>query len=252
MFTRVTLVMGLGRETGVAIARHFAELGHSVLVCDPSAERIATARAALDDSVLFHHGEFHSRLGLRNSVAAAIEGFGRIDNAVIVPDLAEPDRLHDFTEERFDKVMARSVRGAALALQVVSCQLLEQSDVPQTGIELNPQKGSITFVLAYSALASMPGHFSETVAQASILSVMRAGALELADQAIRVNAIVSIRPQEERAEPWTNRRVPLGRPPLADEIAAAAGYLASPAAAIVTGETLVLDGGRATLSGLLE
>jgi NAD(P)-dependent dehydrogenase (short-subunit alcohol dehydrogenase family) len=81
---------------------------------------------------------------------------------------------------------------------------------------------------------------------------MKAGALELAEHAIRVNAVVAIRPREERSETWTARRVPLGRAALADEIAEAARYIASPQAAYLTGQSLILDGGRSTLSGLLD
>jgi NAD(P)-dependent dehydrogenase (short-subunit alcohol dehydrogenase family) len=46
--------------------------------------------------------------------------------------------------------------------------------------------------------------------------------------------------------------VPLGRAALADEIAEAARYIASPQAAYLTGQSLILDGGRSTLSGLLD
>ncbi|MEL6209118.1 MAG: SDR family oxidoreductase, partial [Pseudomonadota bacterium] len=70
-----------------------------------------------------------------------------------------------------------------------------------------------------------------------------------ASQQIRVNAISAIRPRAEAEEGWDKSRVPLGRAALADEIADAALYLSSRAAAIVTGATLVLDGGRSVLAG---
>lgn len=249
----VTLVLGLGREIGDAIARGFCEADHRVLVADPSAERLEAARHALDeDEIAIYHGELHSRLGLRNAIAAAIESFGRIDNAVIVPEIEENDHVLDFDQERFEKALARSARGSALALRVIADRLLEQDDLPQAGVERIPQKGSITFVLGYAALASMPSWFTESVAQSAILGVMRAGALGLAEHAIRVNAVVAIRPREERAESWTTKRVPLGRATLADEIAEAVRYVASPRAAFMTGQTLVLDGGRSTLAGLVD
>ncbi|MEL7130713.1 MAG: SDR family oxidoreductase, partial [Pseudomonadota bacterium] len=53
-------------------------------------------------------------------------------------------------------------------------------------------------------------------------------------------------------ENWLKQRTPLKRAALADEIAEAAAYLASPRSAIVTGETLTLDGGRRQLGGVLE
>ncbi len=53
-------------------------------------------------------------------------------------------------------------------------------------------------------------------------------------------------------ETWTAKRTPLGRAALADEIADAAAFLASPEAAIITGEMLRLDGGRSGLAGILD
>jgi NAD(P)-dependent dehydrogenase (short-subunit alcohol dehydrogenase family) len=193
-----------------------------------------------------------TKLGLRNAVTAAVEAYGRIDNAVVVPPYEEPDSLLDFTQEKFEKALGRTARGAALALRVIAEHLLDQEDLPETGVERKRQKGAITFILRYAAVSSMPGRFTDTVSQAAIQGVMRAGALELAQHNIRVNAIVSLRPSEERATPWSLGRVPLGRAVLADEIAAAAYFMASAEAAFLTGQSLVLDGGRSTLSGVLD
>jgi NAD(P)-dependent dehydrogenase (short-subunit alcohol dehydrogenase family) len=234
----VTAILGLGREVGDAIARRFSETGHRVLAADPSAERLATARNAVPDDVIFHHGELFTRLGL--------------DNAVIIPELEEPDTLLDFSTEKFDKAIAKSIRGTALALQVFAERIAEQEDLPTVGVERLRQKGTITFVLSYSAIASMPGQFTETISQGGVLGVMRAGAVELADLSIRVNAIVAVRPSEERIQSWTMRRTPLGRTALADEIADACRFMASPEAAFITGEALRLDGGRRGLAGLLD
>lgn len=248
----VTVILGLGREVGDAVSRRFSELGHDVVAADPKSDRLATAREAVPDEVLLHHGDLHTRLGLRNAMAAAVEAFGRVDNLVVVPDIEEADTLEDFSEERFDKAITKSVRGAAQALRVFSERLEDQSDLPAAGVERVRQKGTVTFILSYSALATMPGRFSETVTQTAVLGVMRAGAVELAEHKIRVNAIVAIRPREERIETWTAKRTPLGRAALADEIADAARFLASPEAAFITGEVLRLDGGRSSLAGTLD
>ncbi len=248
----VTLVLGLGREVGNAVARTFQDDGHRILVADPLEERLESARGALEDGAATYHGDLHSRLGLRNAITAALEAFGRIDNAVIIPEIEDGDQLLDFAQEKFEKALARSARGAALALRVIAERLLEQEDLPQAGVQRIPQKGTITFVLGYAAIASMPGRFTESVGQHAILGVMKAGALELAEHAIRVNAVIAIRPREERSETWTARRVPLGRAAKSDEIAEAVRYIASPQAAFLTGQSLILDGGRSTLSGMLD
>lgn len=248
----VTLILGLGREIGEAVARRFEEEGHRVLVADPSQDRITNARDALGEAAQFYHGELHSRLGLRNAITAALEAYGRIDHAVVLPVYEEADSLMDFTQEKFEKALARSARGAAMALRVVAEQLLDQEDLPEAGVERKAQKGSVTFVLRHGAISSMPGHFTDTVAQAAMLGVMRAGALELAEHAIRVNAIITLRPNDEKTAAWSKRRVPLGRAVLSDEVAGAAWFLASAEAAFITGQSLVMDGGRSVLSGMLD
>ncbi len=248
----VTVILGLGREVGDAVARRFSELGHNLVAADPNDERIATARNAVPEDVLLHHGELHTRLGLRNAITAAVEAFGRVDNLVVIPEIEPADTLVDLSHEKFDKAVTKVTRGAALALKVFAERLEEQEDLPSAGVERLRQKGAVTFVLSYSALATMPGRFTETVTQSAVLGVIKAGAIELAERAIRVNGIVAIRPREERIESWTTRRTPLGRAALADEIAEAARFLSSPEAAFITGEVLRLDGGRSGLAGVLD
>jgi NAD(P)-dependent dehydrogenase (short-subunit alcohol dehydrogenase family) len=248
----VTAILGLGREVGDAVARRFHELGHNVLAADSSGDRLLTAQNAMPEKVLLHLGDLHTKLGLRNAVAAAVEGFGRIDNLVIIPSIEDPDTIHDFSQERFDKALAKTVRGAAQSLKVFAERIAEQADLPTAGAERIRQRGTVTFVLSYSAVSTMPGRFTESVTQAGVLGVVRAGSLDLAEAGIRVNAIVAIRPREEKMETWTAKRTPLGRAALADEIADAAAFLASPEAAIITGEMLRLDGGRSGLAGILD
>ncbi len=248
----VTVILGLGREVGDAVARRFSKFGHQVVAADPFDERIATARNAVPDDVLLHHGELHTRLGLRNALTVAVEAFGRVDNLVVIPEIEAPDTLAEFAQEKFDKAVTKATRGSSLALKVFAERIAEQDDLPEAGVERIRQKGSVTFVLSYSAIATMPGRYTETVTQSAVLGVIKAGSVELAEQQIRVNGIVAIRPREERIENWTTRRTPLGRAAIADEIADAARYLSSPEAAFVTGEVLRLDGGRSSLAGILD
>lgn len=252
MAAPVTVILGLGREVGDAVAKRFSKQGHHVVAADPSDERISTARSAVPEDVLLHHGELHTRLGLRNALTVAVEAFGRVDNLVVIPDIEGPDTLSEFSPDKFDKAVTKAVGGAALALKVFAERIEDQEDLPTADEERLPQKGAVTFVLSYSALATMPGRFTETVTQSGVLGVIKAGAIELADQSIRVNGIIAVRPREELIENWTTRRTPLGRAALADEIADAARFLSSSEAAFITGELLRLDGGRSSLAGILD
>lgn len=252
MAAPVTTILGLGREVGGAIARRFDESGHKLMIADPDAGRLEKLTTKLTAGAATHHGDLHTKLGLRNCLAATLEAFGRVDNILLIPPIPEPDTLSEMEMDRFDKSLAKTTRGAVLALRIFSQHFVEQQEEPASGLERARQHGTFTFVLNLSGRVSNPGQFSASVTQTAMLGVMRAGALELAQSRVRCNAITALRPRAESDEPWIKTRTPLGRAALGDEIADAALYLTSPQAAIITGETLTLDGGRLALGGQLE
>jgi len=246
----VTLIIGLGQTVGDAVARRFIEAGHDVLAVDPDASLLDELKKTAGDKIAYHVGAVHTKLGLRNAMAAALETYQFVDNVVIIPPLPEPDRLMDLDMEDFETVLMKTVRGAVQALRVFSPELIAER--PETGnaADRTRQTGTFTFVLSLGAQMTQPGYFSESATQHAILGIVKAAAIELAEEAVRVNAIVALRPRAERREPWLQDRTPMGRPSLAEEIAETACFLASESSAIITGEAITLDGGRRHLSGL--
>jgi len=252
MAAPVTAIIGLGREVGTAVARRFDKAGHKLMVADLDGDHIEKAVGNLAKGAARHVGDLHTTLGLRNCLAATVEAHGRVDHVVCIPPISKPASLAELEMERFDKSFARSTRGAILTMRIFAEQFKSQQNEPGSGIERIRQTGTITFVLSLAANLANPGQFTAAVTQNALIGVMRAGALELAADKIRCNAIAALRPRAETDEPWLKSRTPLGRAALADEIADAALYLAAPEAAIITGETLMLDGGRTVLGGILE
>lgn len=252
MAAPVTAIIGLGREVGTAIARRFDKAGHKLMVADIDAERLDKVIGDLSEKTAKHLGDLHTVLGLRNCLAATLEAHGRVDHVVCVPPISQPASLTDLEMERFDKSFARTTRGAILTMRIFAEQFRSQENEPGIGVDRVRQNGTITFILSLSGDQANPGQFTAAVTQNALQGVMRAGAIELAANKVRCNAIAALRPRAETAEPWLKSRTPLGRAALADEIADAALYLASPESAIITGETLTLDGGRSALSGILE
>ncbi|MEM8617196.1 MAG: SDR family oxidoreductase [Pseudomonadota bacterium] len=248
----VTVIIGLGRTVGDAVARRFHEAGHDVLAVDPDRALLDELYKTIGNKIQYHQGVIHTRLGLRNALAAALETFGYVDHVVCIPDLPEPDTLRDLAMETFESTLIQSVRGAVQALRVFSEIMLEQIEDPSNAIDRARQSGSFTFVLSLGAAMVQPGWFSESVTQSAILGVIKAGAVELAKDGVRVNGITALRPRAEGREPWLISRTPMGRPALAEEIAEAALFLSNDQSAILTGQSLILDGGRTALSGLIE
>ena len=248
----VTLIIGLGQTVGDAVARRFLDEGHAVLAVDPDARLLDELKKSVGDKIAYHHGAVHSKLGLRNAMAAALETYNFVDNVVIIPALPEKDRLLDLDMEDFETVLMKTVRGAVQALRVFSPELIAERPEAENAADRSRQTGTFTFVLSLGAQMAQPGWFSESVSQHAILGIVKAAAIELAEEAVRVNAIVALRPRAEGREPWLRDRTPMGRPSLAEEIAETACFLASPNSAIITGEAITLDGGRRFLSGLVD
>lgn len=247
----VCVIVGLGHEVGHAVARRFSDAGQNVVVADADEKRVERARRDLPERINIQHAETHTAFGLLNCFALAEEAFSRLDNLVVIPRIAGNDTLAELDTEAFARAMSRATSGAMLAAKLFAERLEVQEDVAGARAEQSRQRGTITFVLSQAVEASQPGKFTSTAAQGAVQSVMRAAALELAPQSIRVNAVAALRPRAEADEAWLKQRTPLGRAALADEIAEGVLYLSSQGAAIITGETLVLDGGRARLTGLM-
>lgn len=251
MTAPVTLILGLGRDVGTACARYFQEHGHRVVVAGRSEKALANATEELQGEVATHQGELHDLRGIRNALTSAYEAHGRLDHLVIIPPLPPATALADIDLVEFDAATTYSARAAALSLRLFAEAIEGQEPLEASGPDRQRQAGTVTFVLSLSARLATPGEFSERVSQGAIEAVVRAGAVELAPKKIRVNAVSAIRPRAEENETWLKSRTPLGRAALADEIAEAVGYLSSPGAAIITGQTLIMDGGRMQLGGIL-
>jgi len=255
METPVTLILGLGRDAGAACARRFQESGHDVLIASPDEASLDKARDELPEEVAYHHGNLDDQIGLRNAFTAALEAYGRRDNLVIIPPIPKPSDLVELNMEALDTGLTKGARSGALALHLFANAIADQAPLAGVGLERHRQMATVTFVLGQTAQQSNPGSFVESISQGAMLALVRSGAVELAAAGVRVNAVSAIRPRVEAGNTdeggWLKKRTPLGRAALAEEIADAAFYLASPGAGIITGETLVLDGGRHHLAGVL-
>ncbi len=251
MISPVTLILGLGQTVGSACAHYFHDQGHNVIIVDQNAKNLARLSDEASDQITTHMGDITSLIGIKNAIVAARESHGRLDNLVSIPSLPAPEGLGASDLEKLKSMCFRAAEGAMISLGLFRDVLMDQDPFPYGGNTRIKQKGSVTFILGLASRQSMPGEFSESVSQGAVEAVARAGALELAEENIRVNAISALRPRVEEKEAWLKSRTPLARTALAEEIAATAYFLSSPSAAIITGQTLVLDGGRFQLSGLL-
>jgi len=227
---RTVLVTGGNRGIGLAIARAFAAAGDRVAIthrgsgapeglfgvrCDvTSAEQVDEAFTAVE-----------SELG---AVEVLVANAGITDDTLLVR----------MTEDSFQRVLDANLTGAYRVAQRAAKGMLRA------------RRGRLIFVSSVVALVGSPGQANYAASKAGLIGLARSIARELGSRSITANVVApGFIETDMTAELSDTRRaevlgsVPLGRYGHAEEVAAAVHYLASPAAAYVSGVVLPVDGG---------
>jgi 3-oxoacyl-[acyl-carrier protein] reductase len=243
---KVAIITGAGSGIGRETATLFAGEGARVAVVDrvvASAEETVAAIEAAGGKAIPIEADVTSGLDVAAMVRRTIDAWGRIDilhnNAGISMN---PTRIEDLDEAFFDRMYAVNVRSAYLGAKHVVPQMKQQ----RSGVILNT--GST------SGIRPRPGASAYSASKGALIALSKSRAIELAPFGIRV---VSINPfatdtpmlraqmAEQNSEEANRARLPpLGRLLTANDVAQAALFLASDAAAMVTGTAFELDGGR--------
>jgi NAD(P)-dependent dehydrogenase (short-subunit alcohol dehydrogenase family) len=146
------------------------------------------------------------------------------------------------TRAEWDELMSVNLKGVFFMSQLMGRHLVEKK-----------RAGCIVSLASAHGLLGYAGRSAYGIAKAGIIQMTRQLAIEWADHGIRVNAVAPgtvdtpSRAEFFKANPAAKKamtdRIPFGRFAQPGEVAAAVRYLASPEAAYITGQTLVLDGG---------
>lgn len=231
------LVTGAGRRVGRAIALAFAREGASIALHhhESRAGALDTAREVeqLGGSAVVLGADLADRAATRRLVDEAVAALGGLDH--LVPSAAgyEAVDIDAITDDHWDRL---------LELDLTSPFLLAQRSLPA----LRAAGGSIVFVTCASATVPFRRHLPYVVAKGGLRQLMRTLALELAPR-VRVNAVApgTVLPPPDLDGATIERireRIPLGRLGEPSDVAEAVVALAR--APFVTGQELVVDGGR--------
>ena len=248
---KVAVITGGASGMGRATVMRFLAEGAAVVVADfNEANGASTLEEAtgqgFSDRVSFQRADVASEADVEAMLAHAVERFGGLDivfNNAGVGGAIGP--LTETTAESWDYTFDVLAKGVFLGMKHAARIMRDQG-----------RGGSIINTASIAALSGDAGPMLYSAAKAAVVSLSQSGAVELAPDRIRVNAICpgfiatplaeagraeQTRRRFEVAQPWQSH----GR---GEHIAGAALFLASDDAEFVTGEALVVDGGL-TASG---
>ncbi len=239
---KVAVVTGAGRGIGLGIARTFAEAGARVAVVSRTETNSASAAAAINAE--FPNSAIPYAVDVANSDAVTamakqvIADFGTVDILVNNAGLTRDGLVVRMSNDDWDAVLNTNLKGAFHTVKAFQRTLLRQKDA------------RIINVASIIGLIGNAGQANYAASKAGLIGFTKSIAREFASRGVTANAIApgfistdmtSVLSDEVRSA--VLQKIPLGFLGEVNDIAAAALYLASPAARFVTGQVLTVDGG---------
>jgi meso-butanediol dehydrogenase/(S,S)-butanediol dehydrogenase/diacetyl reductase len=241
---RVVVVTGAASGIGRATVDRLVKEGAKVVAADLDVKGLDDLSGLSNVVAIVCDAKSEQANG--RAVQAGIEAFGRVDGAFLNAGMPMSGDLIELSLDDFERTMELNVSGVLLGIRAAVPAIREAGG------------GSIVVTGSTSGLAADPNHWAYNTSKAAVINLVRSAALDLASEAIRVNAVcpgptntamtAAFDRQPER-KARLERHIPMQRFASADEIAAVASFLLSDEASFVTGVALPVDGGIGANTG---
>lgn len=244
---RVVVVTGGGSGIGAACAQLLAADGDQVFIIGRRAEPLSALADRIGAQALV--GDAASSDCWQNQLLPMIlQQAGRIDCLISSAGGMGPGRVTDMADTEWQHAIDSNLKSAFASARACLPSLIESH-------------GNLVLIASIASLAAGPQACGYVTAKHALIGLMRSIARDYGPLGVRANAVcpgwVTTPMADEEMQPLMQayqlsleeayqrvcQDVPLGRPASAEEIARVCRFLASPDASIVTGATLVADGG---------
>ncbi len=239
---QAALVTGASRGIGRSIALALAEAGADVAVNYAGSEAAALETVQQIEALGVKAFAVKANVGVPAEADAMVkqvsDTFGKIDILINNAGITRDNLIMRMKEEEFDQVIETNLKGVFNCLKAVTRPMMKH------------RYGRIVNISSVVGVLGNPGQANYVAAKAGVIGLTKASAQELASRGITVNCVapgfIATDMTDELNEEQKSRilgQIPLARLGQADEVAQVVGFLVSPAASYMTGQTLHVDGG---------
>lgn len=240
---KVALVTAAAKGIGKACALALAESGANIILglrSKESGNELVELIRKTGVEVLPVQMDVSSMAQIKRAVKEGFDHFKRIDFLINNAGIGAPDPAEEVTESDFDNTLAVNLKGTFFVSQEVGKIMIKQ------------KAGKIINIGSQAGFVALPTEAVYCMTKAAISHLTKCLALEWAQHNIHVNAVAPTFIETPGTKRWlentafletVKKRIPLGRVGQTDDVANPVLFLLSEAASLITGETLMIDGG---------
>jgi D-threitol dehydrogenase (NAD+) len=236
---KAALVTGGAAGIGAAIAGAYAAKGARIAVVDLNEAAATKTASGLPTESRGFHCDVADPDSVRGTVDAVLDVFGRVDILVNSAGVVQLAPAEELSVKAWNATIDVNLKGTFLMCQAVGSSMLQAGG------------GVIVNMASQAATVALDQHVAYCASKFGVVGVSKVLAAEWGPRGVRVNTISpTVVLTELGRKAWDGphgdalkKLIPVGRFAYPGEIAAAAVYLGSDAAAMVNGADLVIDGG---------